>query len=613
MRKALGACSVMLLGAMLCGEAFAQPAPSPARPGEPPARPGEVPPSAGPAQGAPPAPAPPAPPAAAPPAPAAAPPATAPAPAPAAPVPPAQPVSPAVETAPGAATPPAADAAATRSPLDLPPPPPGQGEGTTPPPPPPPPRAFANESPGSSSHAAEGPPLAGWHGKFYLRDKDDNFRLYPGGQLQVDFQAWAGSGVDGSARTAGGTALPPRFVFRRGRLDLSGELLKRWSFTIQFDAGVPSGSGGADLALGQVASSRPRISPASVFIDYGLCDCFHLTVGQVRAPVSLENRTSDTSLVLHERTVMTRGLVAPNERETGVMVWGDLFEKALSYELMVAGGDGNNRPQEDSRFDFMGRITVRPFGSIDLIEKAAIAVNARHGDRDQYGVGYDYPGIVSSQGLDLWAPTYVDSQDRLIHIIPSGAQNQIGGDLRVPIGPFDLRGELHYVVNNTREAVDGFELTPTNAERLGRVSGWGTYGAVTWWALGDEFISGDPGVQRPVTVNLKKKPELKRGLAVSALVAAIVADYDGNARGGEDDALTPGSEGDPRSSLDVLQIAGNVSYWHTRHVRLGLEYSAYLTGGTDDGLPHVPGNLGDTADPTDGLVSEISSRIQVVF
>ncbi len=459
----------------------------------------------------------------------------------------------------------------------------------------------------------EGPPLAGWHGRFFLRDKDDNFRLYPSGQLQVDLQGWVGSGVDGSARTAGGTALPPRFVFRRGRFDMSGELLKRWSFGIQIDAGVSGGSGGTDQALGQVSSSQPRVSPANVFIDYGLCDCFHLTLGQVRAPVSLENRTSDTVLVLHERTIATRGLVAPSERETGVLVWGDLFEKALSYELMVAGGDGNNRPQEDSRFDFMGRIVVRPFSSIELIKNAHLAINARHGDRDQFGVGYDYAGIVTGQGLPLWAPTYEDSLGREIHIIPSGAQNQIGGDIRVPIGPFDLRGELHYVVNDTRESVDEFQLTPTNAERLGQVSGWGTYGAVTWWALGDEFVSGEPGVQRPATLNLKKKPELKRGLAVSAVVAAIVADYDGNARGGEDDAATPGSAGEPRTSLDVVQIGGNVSYWHTRHVRLGLEYSAYVTGGADDGLTFVPGNLGDTADPADSLVSEMSTRIQIVF
>jgi len=338
-----------------------------------------------------------------------------------------------------------------------------------------------------------------------------------------------------------------------------------------------------------------------------------MTVGQIRTPISLENRTSDTSLVLLERTIATRGLIAPTERETGITFWGDLFDRLVSYEVMFAGGDGNNRPQEDSRFDFIGRFVVRPLQSVEALKGAHIGVSARHGDRDQFGVGYDAPAIVTGQGLDLWSPTYEDAQGRLLHIIPSGAQNQIGGELRMPIGPVDLRGELHYVANNTREAVDELQLSPTNAERLGRVSGVGTYGAITWWALGDTFVSGEPGVQRPVSMNLKKKSELKRGLALSAVVAAIVADYDGNEREGEDDATTPGSEGDPRTSLDVLQIAGNVSYWHTRHVRLGIDLASYLTRGADDGLPHVPGNLGDGADPDASAVYEIGSRIQVVF
>lgn len=577
MMKALGACSVMLVAAMLGGEALAQPAPPPPPP------PVEVPPATPPAQVAP--------------GPQAVPPGDA-------------------AAAPGApAAPPAADATAppaTRSPLDVPPPPPGTAEGTTPPPPPPPVRAFANEAGSARSSGGDGPPLAGWHGRFFLRDKDDHFRLYPGGMMQVDFQAWAGPGVDGSARSAGGAGLPPRFVFKRGRINLSGELLKRWSFVLQLDAGVPSGTAGEGLEVGQSVASEPRVQPANVWLDYDLCDCFHVTFGQVRAPVGLENRTGIAVLPTFERSIATRGLIAPRDRETGIMLWGDLFDRFLTYELMVAGGDGNNRPQVDSRFDFMGRILVRPFQAIEAIEGAHLGVAARHGDRDQYGVGYDAPAIVTGQGLDLWAPTYEDSQARLIRVIPSGAQNQIGGELRLPVGPLDLRGELHYVANGTREAVDGFELSRTNAERLGLLSGIGTWGSLTWWALGDEFVTGGEPQMRPPTVNLKKKPELDRGLAVTALVSAISVDYDGNAREGEDDARTPGAEGGLPSSIDVVQLAGNVSYWHTRHVRLGIELSHYLSGGADN-LARVPGNLGDEADPDARSVTEVGSRIQIVF
>lgn len=459
----------------------------------------------------------------------------------------------------------------------------------------------------------DGPPLAGWHGRFYIRDRNDHFRLYPGGQLQFDMQSWFGPGVDGDARAAGGAGLPPRFVIRRARIELGAELLDRWSLSAQLDFGMRGLGGVEGLPAGDVVVPSPSPTAGNVFIDYNLCRCLHFSFGQMRSPVSLENETSDAFLVMAERTIATRGLIAPGDRETGIMLWGDLFDDYVSYEAMVAGGDGNNRPQVDGSFDFMGRITVRPLSSIEAVEKVQLGISARHGNRDQFGVGYDAYAITTGQGLVLWAPTYTDSLDRRIHIIPSGPQNQIGGELRVPIGPIDLRGELHYVANGTREAVDTFQLSPTNAERLGMISGIGTYGSITWWALGDNFVSGDPGIQRPPTMNLKKKPDLKKGLALTALVSAIVADYDGNSRGGEDDPTTAGSEGNPQTSLDVVQLGLDASYWHTRHVRLALDYAAYLTQGADDGLTRVPGNLGDAGDPAANVVHELTSRVQVWF
>ena len=68
----------------------------------------------------------------------------------------------------------------------------------------------------------------------------------------------------------------------------------------------------------------------------------------------------------------------------------------------------------------------------------------------------------------------------------------------------------------------------------------------------------------------------------------------------------------PTNTGYQFQLTGNVSYWHTRHVRLGLELSHYITGGADN-LARVPGNLGDEADPDAGSVTEVGSRIQIVF
>jgi hypothetical protein len=495
-------------------------------------------------------------------------------------------------------------------------PPAGKDTGTTPPPPGGPPRAFANEGGPGPRGGDDGPPLAGWHDRFYLRDRNDHFRFYPGVFAAFDLQTWVGPGTDGDARSAGGAGLPPRFVMRRMRLDLAGELLSRWSYQAQFDLDVRGTNGTAGLPAGDVVSAEPAIRPANVYIDYNLCDCLHLTFGQVRAPVGLENRTNAPVTVSLERTIATRSFIAPGQRETGIMAWGSLASDLVSYELMVGGGDGDNRPQVDGSFDFMGRIAVRPFSSsVEFLEKLQIGIAARHGNRDQYGVGYDVYTVTTGQGLVLWSPISTDSLGREIHVIPSGAQNQIGGELRAPLGPFDLRAEVHYVANGTREAVDGFQLTPTNAERLGLISGIGAVGSLTWWALGDEHLTGDPGRMPPPTINLKKKPDLRKGLALTAYGSAIVADYDANQRGGADDPTTPASDGNPQSSLDVIQLGFDASYWHTRHVRLAIDYSAYLTkgAGSDGGLTRVPGNLNDGADADASSIHEITSRVQLWF
>src|SRR5262249_27916093 len=67
------------------------------------------------------------------------------------------------------------------------PPPPPAAMPEPPPPPPPAPPPEAMPAP---------PPLAGWHGGlFYLRDPNDNFRLYFQGRAQIDWYSYFGPGV----------------------------------------------------------------------------------------------------------------------------------------------------------------------------------------------------------------------------------------------------------------------------------------------------------------------------------------------------------------------------------------------------------------------------------
>jgi hypothetical protein len=552
-------------------------------------------------------------------------------PAPAQPAPaqpaPAQPAP--AQPPPADAPPPGGQSAPLAVPEAPPAPPPAGSAKKGPAAPPAPPKAFADEAALAVRDSATGEPVAGWHNMFFIRDPDGQFRLSPSGDIQLDFHSFFGTGVDSVPTVAKGAGLPPRFFVKRLRFGVHGEFLKRWSFLANFDVTqATSNNSGTD----ETSSAPPGVDPTAdsaryrptqgidagvglrdAYINYSLCPCLNIQVGQFRSPIGQENRTSDASTPMMERSLATRGFIVPGQRETGLMLWGDFGDDVFTYEVAILGGDGQNRATVDAAPDFAGRLLVAPLKMIKLIKDARIGVGARHGQRDQEAVGYDVVPFSTQQGWVLWNTAYSDSQGRRTHIIPSGAQNTIGGEIYLPVGPVDIAGEAYYNAYHTREAIDGFTLT--NTERLGTLSGVGLTTWVDWWAFGDERIGSAVGRQKPPKLNLRKKADYKRGLELTALFSAILASYDGNSRGGDDDEKTPGSVGNPATDIDIFQIGAAASYWHTRGVRISVNYNLYMTpgSGSSENLAVVPGNVVEPKDAEAHLLHELGTRLQLQF
>jgi hypothetical protein len=465
--------------------------------------------------------------------------------------------------------------------------------------------------------------IVGIHdGHLFIRDPHDRFRLYPGGALRFDFRSTPGAPDLPAA--AGASALDPHFAVRRVRLELSGEMFERLAFTMGLELG---GGRLGDTTYAGPATSRfapalahdGRIRPAEISLSYRFRDWLAFTLGQYNAPFSMSNRTRESVTPLMERPLPIQGFVVPNEKELGLTVWGELFDPmALAYEVGVFGGDGQDRPAVDARVDVMARVFARPLshaGDSTFHRQAQIGLSARHGERDQTRVGYDYPALATGQGFVLWQPGYVDSLGRATHVVPSGAQNAIGGELRLPfdIGSraLDLQAELYYLVNNTREAVDGFVLT--NTERFGRVKGLGWYAQISFWACGDTFVSGAPGMHRPVHVDLgRDAPEL-RGLEVIALAGGVNANYSG--------ATREGSTADPNTpdaNIAAYQFGGALQFWYTQAHRLAINYMAYFVPDAGDPRANqalVADNLPDVDNAVgDGTVQhELGARWAITF
>ena len=511
-----------------------------------------------------------------------------------------------------------------------PPAPPATPSNEAPPPPPPPGAALLAEPPQPvpSPFPAEGESpdermdQVGFRvgGGFFLRDARDNFRLYPHGLIETDVYGFAGKGVAKAAAPDLAAGLKPRLFIRRARIGFEGELLKRWSFAAVLELGgqavanSPAATGGSGR-YAPVEGAASGVFPADVFINYSVCKCLNLQVGHFLVPYSMDNRTGETYYPLQERSVGVRGFAVTSPRDLGGMIWGELGPRVISYEVGIFGGDGQNRPSVDARVDVIGRLFVRPFAvgaTGGLAKYTQIGVSARHGDRDPKSVGYDYPAITTGQGFVLWKPTYTDSLGRQVHILQSGAQNQIGGEFRTQVSRFALQGEAHYVVNNTREAVDGYQLT--NTERLGRMKGVGWYAQLSAWPFGDAFLGPEPGVSQPKHLDLRSRdtPKVPHGLELIAIVSGVNASHQGATRlGSKADAKTPSG------NIDVFQIGGGVNYWHSRHVRVGFNYMAYLapSAGTANNLAVVPDNLQQTDGKagTGTVLHELSGRVAIAF
>jgi phosphate-selective porin len=410
------------------------------------------------------------------------------------------------------------------------------------------------------------------------------------GRVHTDWVDQIGPGV---SKLPAGSGTFDGFFLRRARLEMAGEFYETWQWQIGVEAA--SGTSIDNAAATQATpncSVDPNTSlltcttvkqnpleaatvkplPTDVFVNYGPSPWANLEVGQFYLPFTMENRISDNTTPYLERSVAVRDIGAPLQRDIGAMFWGESPDRTVYYAAAVLNGDGPNRVNVDSRYDFAGRLLVRPLATATQSPSkwTQIGVSAKYGTRDSSQVGYDLPNLTTQGGFPFWKPTYKDSFGRTLHIIPSNAQWGLAGDVYVPIGNFDVTGEFIYNVYDTREAVDGLQLSPFT-ERIGALKGYGWYGSVSYWILGDHDIIGHPSYGRPIHVDLSKPQNpARQGLQALAKFEQLHLTYSGSSRGGVSDSKTP--DGD----IDVQDFELGLNYWATRHLRVGINYTLYF-------------------------------------
>ncbi len=163
-----------------------------------------------------------------------------------------------------------------------------------------------------------------------------------GNWLRVDFRArmqldW--SILDPETKVA-----PKIFDFARRRFAVEGTLFKRFDFEVSRE------------------TAETDFPWKDVYGNIRIKRGFQVRGGRFRIPFSLEQNTGPTDLDFIERSRIAARL-APG-RDTGVMVHGNLLDKALRYQGGVFGNDGDIAARTDNvrtgQRTVAGRLIVQP-------------------------------------------------------------------------------------------------------------------------------------------------------------------------------------------------------------------------------------------------------------
>ncbi|MDB4974011.1 MAG: hypothetical protein JWN48_2352 [Myxococcaceae bacterium] len=397
-------------------------------------------------------------------------------------------------------------------------------------------------------------------GTFYLRSHKDNLVMTIGGRLHIDFYEFAGKGVPEYHR-ANGTGLKPNLFFRRAIIETGGMIRKKffWWF-------------GGNFAVTQLDANQGVVSPAGIydaFAGYQPIPTFKLYVGQYNQPFTMENVTSSRWLDMMERSLTVRTLATPFNKAEGVTIWGETTNKMFEGTVGIFGGDGQNRPNVDDRFDGTLRLIARPFAnSSHAIKRAHIGLDGRWGRRDTHSVRYDTPSLATPGGYAFWSSAYgAGAQDT--RIIAARRQSAADVELYVPFERWDFKGEFLYLNEERREVL---ATDRSKSLRGGVFKGVSAYGQLSFWLAGTPRINGHPAGY----YGMVKLPDGTTGAEIPYALQLVLRgeimrmNYDSNSRYGDKGAYNAATK---NVNVNVYQFALN--YWATKHLRLTAEYSLY--------------------------------------
>ncbi len=177
---------------------------------------------------------------------------------------------------------------------------------------------------------------------------------------------------------------------------------------------------------------------------------FNLQLGQFKVPFSYEELISKRYIDFVERAAVVNSTVHPS-RDVGVMAYGRLAGHALSYQLALMNGTGQNRSDDNGDKDVVARLVAAPFadGGPDLLRGldfgGAVTWGREARETTTQADGSTVPKSNSISGVTETGFTFFPAVPR------HGDRLRVGTHVAWIYGPYALSSE--YI--NTQEARDG--------------------------------------------------------------------------------------------------------------------------------------------------------------
>jgi len=270
---------------------------------------------------------------------------------------------------------------------------------------------------------------------FFLRSADSSFFLRLCGYVQVDGRFFMDD-TDPDLTTT--------FLVRRARPIMEGVVWKYFGFKIM-----------PDFAQGKTVLY-------DAYVEFTYLAFAKLRAGKFKVPVGLERLESGTDLVFVERALPTN--LIPN-RDVGVQIYADLFDKALCYAVGIFNGIpdlGNADMDFDDDKEFAGRVFAHPFRptAVKPLRGLGVGIAGTYGTRIGNPASPGLPAYVTP-AQQVFFTYLVDAKAPENTVVSTGHPYRISPQAYYYWGPVGILGE--YVISSQparkRARIERFDNT----------------------------------------------------------------------------------------------------------------------------------------------------------